>query len=291
MEENYRDILSSPEPTTDIPKEPSDADAEINPETHSLRERIMHYLGMSRPVRAAQMLGAMMDVDTAPNTDRGTNTASAIIEAARDAVKTSAYVRYKRAMPNANPMLPPENSYADPDPQTPQSLLPQAKITPQVAQKGQAGPQQSPWKLAFDSTALPEAAYSGYDDTPGLTERQKALAGASAGLGMGMLHRDIANRQSRARLEEVASNYLDLVDSNKLSPGTLGLMNQELAERGLRTKLINAPTRGIAKARLDRIYDEMSSNVLRNKVKGAVPLALLGLAAPYVADEVKEWMN
>lgn len=291
MEENYKDILSSPEPTIDIPKEPSDADTDINPETHSLKERIMNYLGMSRPVRAAQMLGAMMNTDTTPNTDSQTNTASAIIEAARDAVKTSAYIRYKKAMPNANPMLPPENSYADPDPQTPQSLLPQAKITPQVAQKGQAGPQQSPWKLASDVTALPDMGYGDYSDPVGLTDRQKALAGASAGLGMGMLHRDIANRQSRAKLEEVASNYMDLVNSNKLSPGTLGLMNQELAERGLRTKLINAPTRGIAQARLDKVYDEMSSNVLRNKVKGAIPLALLGLAAPYVADEVKEWMN
>jgi len=283
MEENYKDILSSPEPTIDIPKEPSDADADINPETHSLKDRIMHYLGMSRPVRAAQMLGVMMDTDTTPNTDMSTNTASAIIEAARDAVKTSAYVRYKRAMPNANPMLPPENSYADPDPQTPQSLLPQAKITPQVAQKGQAGPQQSPWKLAYADPSLQQ-----YDS--GLSDKQKLIAGASAGLGAGMLHRDIASRQAKSKLNDLANTYMDLLDNNKLDKGTLSLMNQELAEHGLSTKLINAPTRGIAKARLDKVYSEMASNALKNKVKGALPLAALGLLAPYAADEVKEWM-
>jgi hypothetical protein len=283
MDENYKDVLSSPEPTTDIPKEPSDADSELNPEAHSLRDRILHYLGMSRPVRAAQMLGAMMDTDTTPNTDMSTNTASAIIEAARDAVKTSAYTRYKLSAAMANPMLPSENSYADKDPQTPQSLLPQAKITPQVAQKGQAGPQQSPWKLAYvDPSMAPTE--------QGLSDRQKVIAGASAGLGAGMLHRDLASRQAKAKLNDLATAYLDLLDNNKLDRGSLALMNQELAEHGLATKLINAPTRGIAKARLDKVYSEMASNALKGKVKGALPLAALGMLAPYAADEVKEWM-
>ena len=66
----------------------------------------------------------------------------------------------------------------------------------------------------------------------------------------------------------------------------LNLLNQELAERGVNTRLINAGSKGIAQARMDKAVGDLSEALYKSKLKAAIPFALLGASVPFVSDEL-----
>ncbi len=107
------------------------------------KDKALDVVSSTRPARAFSFLTDWFGKEE-PKVDIVPNTAHAIIDAAREAVKQSALNNLNTKIPtpssNGTGMKPVENVFADKDPQTYQSMLPNAKVSPQIAQKGQAMP-------------------------------------------------------------------------------------------------------------------------------------------------------
>ncbi len=183
---------------------------------------------------------------------------------------------------NGTGMKPVENTFADKDPQTYQSMLPgsNSKVSPQIAQKGQSMPNNM-GKLAYNidpTTGMPID-----EDMP---MRDKLLMAGGTGIGAGLLHRQLTHNRAKGILDPIASDYLHMAETGNYNKKHLNLLNQELAERGVNTRLINAGSKGIAQARMDKAVGDLSEALYKSKLKAAIPFALLGASVPFVSDEL-----
>ncbi len=248
------------------------------------KDKIYHAIENARPLKALSMLTDMFGTSE-PQVDAQPNTAHAIIDAARETTKQSMY-NQKNIIPtpaqNGTGMKPVENTFADKDPQTYQSMLPGAnnKVSPQISQKGQAMPNNM-GKLAYDidpATGMPIE-----EDIP---MRDKILMAGGTGIGAGLLHRQITHNKAKGILDPITSDYLHMAETGKYNKKHLNLLNQELAERGIKTRLINAGSKGIAQARMDKAVGDLSESLYKSKLKAAIPFALLGASIPFVSDEM-----
>ena len=251
------------------------------------KDEVIDALEDSRPVRAISLLTDMFGTSE-PEVDTLPNTAHAIIDAARETTKQSMY-NQKNLIPtpaqNGTGMKPIENTFADKDPQTYQSMLPGTgnKVSPQIAQKGQAMPNNLS-KLSYiidPNTGMP------VDDTEEqLPFNKKLLMAGGTGLGAGLLHHKLTLNKADSILSPLQAEYLHMAETGNFDPRKLNLLNQELAERGLNTRLISAGSKGIAKARMDKVIGELGQALYATKLKGALPYALLGASIPFVSSEV-----
>jgi hypothetical protein len=295
-----KDILNNPSPTNDLTAAPvaSKADHE-EPQSWlgplaKYKEDILNAFRSLRPVKAVELVDTAVE-DIAPG-DPQPNTAHAIIEAARnaaiDAAKEAILTKQSYAIgsnsdPNRISMSSNnqvENNFADKDPQTYQQMLPNAKINPQISQKGQAMPNNMN-KLAFQD------AYSavGYPEEANPNFNAIVTAGG-LGVGAGLMQHQLSRRAAANQLSQLAGDYIHMAESGGFNRNKLRLLNQELAERGLTNRLIEAGSSGIAKARMDKIVGELSSNLLKSKLKAAAPFAILGASVPFIHDSVEDYL-
>ncbi len=296
-------ILEQPTELNDVPAKPAEEPIQVTPGTTPVRKaknqsrgfkleipyseyktKFYNALENARPLKAISMLTDLFGTSE-PEADTQPNTAHAIIEAARDVVKQSMY-NQKNIIPttaqNGTGMKPVENTFADKDPQTYQSMLPGAnnKVSPQIAQKGQAMPNNM-GKLAYSidpTTGMPIE-----EDIP---MREKLLMAGGTGIGAGLLHRQITHNKAKGILDPIASDYLHMAETGKYDKNHLNLLNQELVERGISTRLHNAGSKGIAQARMDKAVGDLSESLYKSKLKAAIPFALLGASVPFVSDEI-----
>ncbi len=293
-----KDILNNPSPTNDIAESPSSSSMpEEGPLSwfgplSSYRKKIMDAFHALRPVKAVDMLDEVVH-DVIPQ-DPQPNTAHAIIEAARNAAIDAAKDAYltKQSYAVGSNMDPNrismstnnqvENNFADKDPQTYQQMLPNAKINPQISQKGQAMPNNMN-KLANVNpyTGLPESSNPKFD---------ALIAGGGFGVGAGLMQHQLSRRAANKELSQLASEYLHMAESGGFNRNKLRLLNQELAERGLTNRLVEVGSQGIAKARMDKVIGELGNNLLKSKLRAAAPFALLGASVPLLHDKMEDYL-
>ena len=295
-------ILEQPAELNDVPKKPEEPTTIVPGSTpvrkarnaskgfkleipySQYKDKIYHAIENARPIKALSMLTDWFGTSE-PEADMQPNTAHAIIEAARETTKQSMY-NQKNLIPtpaqNGTGMKPVENTFADKDPQTYQSMLPgsNSKVSPQIAQKGQSMPNNM-GKLAYNidpATGMPLE-----EDMP---MRDKLLMAGGTGIGAGLLHRQLTHNKAKGILDPIASDYLHMAETGNYNKKHLNLLNQELAERGVNTRLINAGSKGIAQARMDKAVGDLSEALYKSKLKAAIPFALLGASVPFVSDEL-----
>lgn len=290
-----KDILNNPSPTNDLTAAPvaiHESPMSWVGHLSDYKEKALDFFKDLRPVKAVDMLDEVVH-DAIPK-DPQPNTAHAIIEAARkaalQAAKDSLTTKQSFAIgspqdPNRISMStnkPVENTFADKDPQTYQQMLPTAKISPQIAQKGQSMPTAMGKLANVDPyTGLPDDSFS---------PREALLAAGGAGVGAGLVQHRLSRSRANRELSQVAGEYLHMAETGGFNRNKLRLLNQELAERGLSNRLVEAGSKGIAKARMDKVIGELGNNMLHSKLRAAAPFALLGASVPYLHEKMEDFL-
>ena len=294
MDEN---ILKNPSPVNDLTAAPVEKEIIKEDQPFSFtgaydkyKDKILEAFHSLRPVKAVDMLEDV--VAGSPKEDPQPNTAHAIIEAARNAAMDSTRVKQSytigskmdpnRVSMTAEPSI--QNNFADKDPQTYQQMLPTAKINPQIAQKGQAFP-----------NTMGKLASAGIDPYTGLpmddSKADKIMAAGGLGIGAGLAQHQLSRRSASKELNQMAGEYLHMAETGGFNRNKLRLLNQELAERGLSNRLVETGSKGIAKARMDKVVGELSESILKSKLRAAAPFAILGASVPFVGDKVEEYLQ
>jgi hypothetical protein len=292
-------LLKTPEPTNDMtvaPLEGKKPEPEgpfsLSGSLSKYKDKLLEAFHSLRPVQAVEMLDDVVadsePVNTLPNT------AHAIIEAARTAAIDAAKdaFMHKQSMvigskqdPNRISMSNKpsvQNNFADKDPQTYQQMLPAAKINPQIAQKGQAFP-NTMGKLA-------NASIDPYTGLPTGNKYDALLAAGGLGVGAGLAQHQLSRHAANKELSQLASEYMHMAETSGFNRNKLRLLNQELAERGLTNRLVEAGSTGIAKARMDKVVGELGNNILKSKLRAAAPFALLGASVPILSDTIGDYL-
>jgi hypothetical protein len=292
-------LLKTPEPTNDMTVAPLEGQKpepegpfSLSGSLSKYKDKLLEAFHSLRPVQAVEMLDDVVTdsepVNTLPNT------AHAIIEAARTAAIDAAKdaFMHKQSMvigskqdPNRISMSNKpsvQNNFADKDPQTYQQMLPAAKINPQIAQKGQAFP-NTMGKLA-------NASIDPYTGLPTGNKYDALLAAGGLGVGAGLAQHQLSRHAANKELSQLASEYMHMAETSGFNRNKLRLLNQELAERGLTNRLVEAGSTGIAKARMDKVVGELGNNILKSKLRAAAPFALLGASVPILSDTIGDYL-
>ena len=116
---------------------------------------------------------------------------------------------------------------------------------------------------------------------PSLTPTQMATLGIG-GVGITGANRMRAKNVAGRDLRNIRKQYLQAVQAGALDRQQLKHLNRELKLRGARPTLSLAPTVGIADAQMAKAEQGLTSQVLKKRYKGAIPLiaaSLLGTLA------------
>jgi len=113
-----------------------------------------------------------------------------------------------------------------------------------------------------------------------------ALGGGTVGIaGANRLRaKNVANRE----LQDVRKRYLQAVQENTLTRQQLKNLNTELKIRGAGSKLFSAPTLGIADAYMAKAEKDLTSSILKNRYRGAMPLLAAGLLGTIAYNKLNE---
>lgn len=122
---------------------------------------------------------------------------------------------------------------------------------------------------------------------PSLTPSQLAAMGggtvAVAGANR-MRAKNVAGRE----LKEIRKQYLDAVREQALTKQQLSNLNAELKLRGAKPTLKMAPTVGMADAYMAGAEKDLTSKVLKNRYRGALPLLAAGLIGTLAYNKLNE---
>lgn len=122
---------------------------------------------------------------------------------------------------------------------------------------------------------------------PSLTPTQLAAMGggtvAVAGTNR-MRAKNVAGRE----LKEIRKQYLDAVREQALTKQQLRYLNDELKLRGAKPSLKMAPTVGMADAYMAGAEKDLTSKVLKNRYRGALPLLAAGLIGTLAYNKLNE---
>ena len=122
---------------------------------------------------------------------------------------------------------------------------------------------------------------------PSLTPTQLAAMGggtvAVAGTNR-MRAKNVAGRE----LKQIRKQYLDAVRDQALTKQQLRNLNQELKLRGAKPTLKMAPTVGMADAYMAGAEKNLTSKVLKNRYRGALPLLAAGLIGTLAYNKLNE---
>jgi hypothetical protein len=116
---------------------------------------------------------------------------------------------------------------------------------------------------------------------PSLTPTQMATLGIG-GVGITGANRMRAKNVAGRDLRNIRKQYLQAVQEGALDKQQLKHLNRELKLRGAKPTLSLAPTVGIADAQMAKAEQGLTSQVLKKRYKGAIPLlaaSLLGTLA------------
>ena len=150
---------------------------------------------------------------------------------------------------------------------------------------------------SFDKQAMSEQDYLMYQaglgpmmehtGDPTLTPQQ--LSGLGVGtVGVAAANRMRAKNVAARELKDIRKQYLNAVTENSLTRQRLRQLNKELKVRGARPSLRLAPTAGLADAYMAKAEKDLTSSVLKNRYRGAMPLILAGLIGTVAYNKLNE---
>ena len=122
---------------------------------------------------------------------------------------------------------------------------------------------------------------------PSLTPTQLAILGGGT-VGIAGTNRMRAKNVAARELSKVRREYIDSIKSNALTRGQLRNLNKELKLRGALPSLTMAPTLGIADARMAKAEQNLTSKILKNRYRGALPILAAGLVGTLAYNKLNE---
>ena len=122
---------------------------------------------------------------------------------------------------------------------------------------------------------------------PSLTPTQLAILGGGT-VGIAGTNRMRAKNVAARELNKVRREYIDSIKDNALTRGQLRNLNKELKLRGALPSLTMAPTLGIADARMAKAEKNLTSKILKNRYRGALPRLAAGLVGTLAYNKLNE---
>ena len=122
---------------------------------------------------------------------------------------------------------------------------------------------------------------------PSLTPTQLAAMGGGTVAVAGsnrMRAKNVAGRE----LKQIRKQYLDAVREQALTRQQLRNLNRELKLRGAKPTLKMVPTVGMADAHMANAEKNLTSKVLKNRYRGALPLLAAGLIGTLAYNKLNE---